>query len=126
MAVERLPGDPKRGRHIRGIPKAGPLYVNGKRVPKGNVPQAVKRIYRARAPQLGPDAPKPSRQRRQAHVNIEVETKARCEWCGNGADRGEDVIVDLATGEWWHFEPDRGSTCMQRWLLDQIPDEGTG
>lgn len=37
--------NPGRPRHIRGIPAAGPLFVNGVEAPKGNLPQQVKRVY---------------------------------------------------------------------------------
>lgn len=101
-------------RRMKGIPRAGDLYVNGVRVPKGNVPAAVRRVYK-------------QSDRRKADVEgeladtivVAVDARVledevldgRCPSCNSLPFHGDRVALERSTGRWWHL-----GVCRTRWV----------
>lgn len=103
----KRPGNPRNGRRLHGIPKAGPLYVNGIKTPKGNVLKAVSKMYRSaeRSRAYLPGLPGPFEILNGADLD---DLHAICHGCGSGIDRGVLITRERATGKVWHMG---SSTC---------------
>lgn len=88
-------------RHLLGVPKAGDLYVNGVKVPKGNVRGAISRMYRSTN----------TRAEGTADVVIarpwDVAADTRCGHCLGPASGNEALALEVETGAWWHMGPCR-------------------
>lgn len=95
--------NPGRPRHIRGIPAAGPLFVNGVETPKGNVVKQVSRIYESVDPTLvdhdGPRVEVDTTRNGKGELIWEIlfgreleERHRTCFWCEEPIHRGQKAV----------------------------------
>lgn len=110
--MAKKPGNPKNGRRLQGVPKAGPLYVNGVQVSKGNVQKAVSSMYRSASRSLADT----EGQLAQVIVVRITDPDRRCDWCLEEIERGESAAYEPSLDAAWHLRPHGGSTCRARHL----------
>ncbi len=108
MHAERLPGDPRRGRRLRGIPRAGELRVNGEITKKGHVPKEVKRLYRHRDPAKYDGMPVGPMEMTCATEGKQVWFEGVCEDCGGQITAGTHARRERESGRLWHM----GGACV--------------
>jgi hypothetical protein len=111
--VTKKPGNPRRGRRLHGVPKAGDLYVNGQKVPKGNVYAATSRVYRStdtRRLDAGELAPI-TVVRVDAQLLHDDSVPNTCPSCDQPAYHGDHIALEQDTGQWWHM-----GVCRTRWV----------
>lgn len=112
-------GNPRHGRRLRGIPRAGDLTINGRPAPKGNLPAQVRRIYQsARRSLATTSAP--------ADLTIvqvgepDMAGHTICEWCSEYLRLGDTIAYEHTTGRWWHMDPWLdGTSCRAKWITHQ-------
>lgn len=83
-------------RKLLGVPKAGDLYVNGVKTPKGNVLAQVRKIYQGSNANLLEDGEPAEVILRAASVD-----ELACDWCGEIPARGEHIAD--GDGRVWHL-----------------------
>lgn len=110
--MAKRPGNPKNGRRLVGVAKAGPLFVNGVETPKGNVHKAISQMYRSSSRSLA-DA---EGQMAEVILVRVTDPDRTCEHCLDPIERGETVAYEPSLDRAWHIRPRAGHTCRATWL----------